>query len=459
MRRSVFIFIFFLLLVISLQAAAKDEAVMVPVMGKSVHIFDQSAGEKRPWYINDHCVVKGPDGRWHLFGITHEKEIVPPPWSEHFFAHASSPSLLQVPWQKHPLALKYDRKLGETHIWAPHVIEKDGAYYMFYAGGGGHWDSMIDLATSKDLFKWERPPVNPLFRDFYDARDPMVLKHGDDYLLYYCKTFSKDDPKSTVALRRSKDLVHWSEPEFALVLSDFPRIQNSGHTESPFVFEHLGKFYMIVCTPYYHYRLTRVFVSDNPFKFDEKNEVTAFVAHCAEIVNDNGNFYASHAGWFYEGAYLAPLGWTTSKKFEPQLVFLNSGESSDHLVSQSRTKVGKSDLAGRFPTNKVINMQKGGKVVYKVPIPAGVKLVQLFICGKGDYQIFVAGAKPDKPKDPSSSEGLDLYWLDDEKSWAGGTLELEVSSPDGEYQLNFLRLYFLDNVGVGLAPPSLAPEQ
>jgi arabinan endo-1,5-alpha-L-arabinosidase len=445
MRRIFSLFILFLFPVYVLLASGKDEPIMVPVMGQSVHIFDQGAGEKKPWYINDHCIVKGPDNRWHLFGITHQVEVVPLPDFERFFAHASSPTLLQIPWQKHPLALKYDHELGETHVWAPHIIEKDGTYYMFYAAGGGHWDSMIDLATSKDLFHWERPPVNPLFKDFYDARDPMVLKHGDEYLLYYCKTFSKEDPKSTVALRRSKDLVHWSEPEFALVLSDFPRVLNSGHTESPFVFERQGRFYMVVCTPYLHYRLTRVFVSDNPFKFDEKNEITAFVAHCAEIVEDNGNFYASHAGWFYQGVYLAPLSWRPSKKFEPQFVFLNSGESTDHLVSQSKTKVGYSELTGRFSTNKVIDIQKGGKVVYKVPVPAGVKLVQLFICGAGGYQIAVAGTKMQTAKDPSSSEGLDLYWLDDEKSWSGGTLELEVSSPNGEYQLNFLRLYFLDS--------------
>jgi arabinan endo-1,5-alpha-L-arabinosidase len=426
-----------------LNAAEKDQVIMVPVMGQSTHIFDQSAGEKRPWYINDHCIVKGPDGRWHLFGITHEKEIVPPPEFEHFFAHAGSPSLMQVPWQKHPLALKYDRSLGETHIWAPHIIEKDGIYYMFFAGGGGHWQSMIDLATSKDLFNWERPQVNPLFRDFYDARDPMVLKHGDEYLMYYCKTFSKADPKSTVALRRSKDLVHWSEPEFALVLSDFPRVLNSGHTESPFVFERGGKFYMIVCTPYYHYRLTRVFVSDNPFKFDEKDEVTAFVAHCAEVVDGSGKFYLSHAGWFYDGVYLAPLTFRASKKFEPQFVFLNAGESKEYLVAQSKTRAANSDLTGRFPANKVIAIQKGGKVVYKVPVPAGVKTVQLFICGKGGYEISIAGAKLSQAKDPSSSEGLDLYWLSEDKSWSSGTIELEVSSSDGSYQLNFLRLYFL----------------
>ena len=324
----------------SLSARAGETTdFFLPVMGQSAHIYDPSEGEPRPWYINDHCLIKGPDGQYHLFGITHAKEIVPPPDFERQFAHATSPELFKVPWQKQPPAFKYDKSLGETHVWAPHVIEKDGTYYMFYAAGGSHENAMVDLATSKDLFHWERPAGNPLFTGFYDARDPMVLKHGDEYLLYYCLTYSTADHRSGVGLRRSRDLIHWSEPEFALVLSDYPRIINSGHTESPFVFEYQGKFYLAVCSPYYHYRLTRVFVSDNPFHFDEKNEITALIAHCAEIPEFDGKYYVSHAGWFYEGVYLAPLKFQPAKKFEPQFVFANPGESDQYIVGKANTRV------------------------------------------------------------------------------------------------------------------------
>jgi len=419
------------------------EKFFIPVMGPSVHIYDQSAGEKKPWYINDHCLVKGPDRKYHLFGITHEKEMVPPAWLEREFAHASSAGLFQVPWQKHPTVVKFDEKLGEDHVWAPHVIEKDGSYYMFYAGGGGSENSMINLAVSKDLFHWERPAVNPLFRDFFDARDPMVLKVGDEYLMYYCKTFSKKDFRSTVALRRSRDLIHWSQPEFALVLSESPRLINSGHTESPFVFSDRGKFYLAVCSPYYHYRLTRVFVSDNPCRFDEKDEVTSFIAHCAEFPEFDGRHYISHAGWFYEGVYLAPVSFVPARKFSPQFLFLNAGESEQYLAAEARASAARAGPSSPFAGNKLLRIRGGGSVDYEIPVPGGVELMQLFVGGKGDYQIAVAGRPLKSPKDPASVEGIDLYWLDDPGLWTGGKLQLKISSPAKTSELNFLRLYFV----------------
>ena len=39
--------------------------------GKFTEVFDPKAGERDPWCINDHTIIRGPDGTWHLFGITH----------------------------------------------------------------------------------------------------------------------------------------------------------------------------------------------------------------------------------------------------------------------------------------------------------------------------------------------------------------------------------------------------
>ena len=160
--RKVILFCFLALWVFKLNALG-GEIYYLPVMGQSIHIFDQSVGEKKQWYINDHCIIKARDGIYHLFGITHTKEIIPPSWAEHTFAHASSDELLKIPWHKNSRVLDIDKKIGETHLWAPHIIEKDGIYYMFYAGGGGHFNSMVNLATSRDLFNWEKADANPLF--------------------------------------------------------------------------------------------------------------------------------------------------------------------------------------------------------------------------------------------------------------------------------------------------------
>lgn len=443
MKKSGLIFVLAIIYALKLFAQNQPPDFYLPVMEPRVHIFDQSAGEKRPWYINDHCFIQGPDRRFHLFGITHQKEIVPPPWAEHTFAHASQSEIFNIPWQKHPRVLNVDQSLAETHLWAPHIIRKDETYYMFYAGGGGHWDSMLNLAVSRDLFHWERPPVNPLFRDFYDARDPMVLKYGDEYLLYYCKTFSRTNPKSTVALRRSKDLLHWSEPEFALVLSDRPRLLNSGHTESPFVFEYRGMFYLSVCSPFYHYRLTRVFISDNPFFFDERNEITAFIAHCAEVPELDGKLYVSHAGWFYDGVYLSPLTFQEAKKFQPRFVFINCGETDEYLAGRKRVMAIKPGVSAMFGGKKVLLIQKGGYVRYQVPAPAGLSSLQLLVAGKGKLFLSVNGRELTGKQDPVSADGLELFRIDDFEAGPGQKIELEIKSGSPSCELHFLRLYFV----------------
>jgi hypothetical protein len=142
----------------------------VPVIGTFKHIYDPSEGEIQPYYINDHTIVRGPDGLWHLFGITHTEPAFAEDEKE--FAHATSPTLFASTWQKHEPALRADPSFGETYLWAPYVLLYDGTYYMFYCGGGlDATRNQIQLATSPDLWTWTREQ-EPLFLDGNGARDP-----------------------------------------------------------------------------------------------------------------------------------------------------------------------------------------------------------------------------------------------------------------------------------------------
>lgn len=88
---------------------------------------------------------------------------VPDSASEISFAHASAPDP-HGPWTTHPDALTVDPSYhGEEHLWAPHVVEANGTFWMFYAAGGRD-GAAINLATSTDLFVWTRVPSGPLFR-------------------------------------------------------------------------------------------------------------------------------------------------------------------------------------------------------------------------------------------------------------------------------------------------------
>jgi hypothetical protein len=104
--------------------------------GPFVKVYDASVGEKKQWYINDHCVVRGDDDRWHLFGITHEEPFKP--LAEISFAHATAVDLVQQPWNKRPYALTVapGAPWYEKHLWAPHVISWGSTYYMYYCAGG-----------------------------------------------------------------------------------------------------------------------------------------------------------------------------------------------------------------------------------------------------------------------------------------------------------------------------------
>jgi hypothetical protein len=277
-----------------------------PQVGAFTHVYNPSVGEKEPWYINDHCFIRGADG-WHLFGITHAKPAAP--MDEKSFAHATARSLMQAPWDKQPHALTADPARGENHLWAPHVIQRGDTYYMFYCAGSlrSNWHYRIHLATSKDLKTWKRPSANPLFQDFFDARDPMVLEDDGIYYLYYTANLDRERSHHVVNVRTSKDLLHWSPARVALVHP--ARGTFGGPTESPFVVKY-GEHFYLFAGPDGDYHRTVVYRSPNPLHWEHAKQVYAFPSHAAEVVRDaDGTWYASNSGWDVDGVYLAPLTW------------------------------------------------------------------------------------------------------------------------------------------------------
>ncbi len=286
------------------RAAASAPPEPLVEAGEFEHIYDPSVGESGPWYINDHTFVRGPDGTWHMFGITHAEPAEP--LDEKNLAHAIAPSL-SGPWTKQPFALSADPWYGETHLWAPHVIEVDGVFHMFYAGGGPDNDSyQINLATSPDLETWTRHSDGPLFRDGYDARDPFVIRIGDEWVMYYTATSEPAGGNHTVMYRTSDDLVRWSERH--TVFTD-PEVGTfGGGTESPFVVERDGSWYLFI-GPRPDYVGTDVFRSDDPFDFEDAELVGHIESHAAEVVVDGVDWFVSSAGWGEGGLHLAPLTW------------------------------------------------------------------------------------------------------------------------------------------------------
>lgn len=280
-------------------------------IGEYRRIYDPSVGEDEPWYINDHTFIHDEQGVWHLFGITHEEPANP--LDERFFAHATSNELSSDSWEKKPPALSVspESPWNETLLWAPHVIRHDGLYYMFYcAGGESHTTYKLHLATSPDLKTWTRSEANPLVIDGYDARDPCVFRHADQWIMYYTATRPAAEGNHVVIAVTSDDLLHWTDPK--VVFTHLSVGKWGGPTESPFVFRRQGKFYLSTCDmpPY---DKTTFYVSDNPYHWDLKDAVGTTPAHCAEVVRDGETWYVSRAGWGRGGVYLAELTWLDPK--------------------------------------------------------------------------------------------------------------------------------------------------
>jgi predicted GH43/DUF377 family glycosyl hydrolase len=268
-------------------------------------VFDPSLGEKEKWYINDHCFVQDESGRWHLFAITGMEPANPA--NEKFFLHATAKDVCG-PWIKRKPVMQVDPGAGETVVWAPYVMKYNGLYWMFYCGGGeNHARYRINLATSSDLSSWTRSPANPMVVDGYDARDPMVLRVGSQWLLYYCATEMPTGGNHVVIAATSSDLVHWSGRE--IVFRSPQAGTFGGPTESPYVVARNNRYYLFLCTnnPYNN---TEIYVSDSPFHWNPEDVVLRFDAHAAEVVNaGKKKWFLSSAGWGQGGLYLAELMW------------------------------------------------------------------------------------------------------------------------------------------------------
>ena len=113
--------------------------------------------------------------------------------------------------------------------------------------------------------------------DGFEARDPMVLRVGDRWVMYYTATSEPHGGNHIVAAAESSDLTHWSGRR--QVYRDPMTGTMAGPTESPFVCEHDGTYYLLIGPDYEAlvrskretghydlaaYRRTRVIASDDP---------------------------------------------------------------------------------------------------------------------------------------------------------------------------------------------------
>lgn len=197
----------------------------------------------------DHSFIE-KDGIMHVFYI---RGHVGYEWDTRFadtFGHATSTDL--VHWNIHPPCLTAKRGGPDDYqVWAPGVTERDGIYYMYYTGVNIHIAQSICLATSRDLFTWEKYGHNPVvlpgewgaWREdaWSDCRDSMVFVDDDGTAyMYYCTARKRADGgmEPALGIASSRDMLSWQDRgAYTFDICDIT-------LESPFVLKKDGKYYL-----------------------------------------------------------------------------------------------------------------------------------------------------------------------------------------------------------------------
>lgn len=178
-------------------------------------------------HLNDFCLFKGLDDRWHCIGIMGTGTWA----SETSLFHCSSPELLG-PYEAHPPLLD-ELAQGATcntapQKHAPFVIIKDDSYFMFARRPQG----TNLLVTSSDAFHWSAEPI-VVFEE-NDARDACIQEFDGIYHWYYCQWREVEGKgRSCIMLRVSSDPENWDAA--VPVHVDTSREVTHSHLESPFV--------------------------------------------------------------------------------------------------------------------------------------------------------------------------------------------------------------------------------
>jgi beta-fructofuranosidase len=213
----------------------------------------------------DFTLVK-KDGVYHLFYIRHNDLV--PPWATEFdFGHATSTDLYH--WTQLPPVMGVAPQYWDNlHVWAPSIVTWGGLYWMFYCGvtddGAGLRNTQrIGAAVSSDLMTWTRTPEVPVWSTAsapwgwwspknatMACRDPFVMpdpRASGHWLMYYTASAAIDTTVTLVGVVSSSgDPGVWHDEKPLWIT--YKTFSQNTLTESPHLFSHNGRWFMVVTT-------------------------------------------------------------------------------------------------------------------------------------------------------------------------------------------------------------------
>lgn len=233
------------------------------------------------------------------------------------------------------IAMRSNPEYGESFghasndemLQAPHVIKENGKYFMFYGGGGSPYgqiladaprhrantENQICLATSVDGVNFVRhrgvDGFSQVFHGPAGARDPMVIKVGNQYLCYYCANLLEKDGKGVIALRTSFDLFNWSD--YMVVSAGGSAGSKPYSAECPFVV-FLDGYYYLFRNSSYRPPVNHVYRSKDPMDFgvdNDEKKIAVLPAAAPEIIQIGKQFYISTVADLEGGIQVAKLAW------------------------------------------------------------------------------------------------------------------------------------------------------
>ena len=268
----------------------------------------------------DFGVWQAADGTWQLWSCIRNTSC-----GDHtrLFHGWEGETLTSTDWKPLGIVMQADTELGESSggLQAPHVIKKDGTYYMFY----GDWNN-ICLATSQDGKNFTRVirdnGKTGMFNEGENefARDPMVLKVGDLYYCYYTAHTMRSPEKNHRGVnycRMSSDLHNWS---MSRIVEEGNQYYNGPYSsECPHVVFHepTGTYFLFNTQQYKGKVHSTVYRSNDPLHFginDPGKEVTTLPVAAPEIIRHEGQDYIAALKPELDGIRIAKLKWVPQDK-------------------------------------------------------------------------------------------------------------------------------------------------
>ncbi len=255
----------------------------------------------------DFGVWQAADGTWQLWSCIRATSA---PGKTRLFYRWQGAKLTDKDWKPMGIAMEADAAFGETDggLQAPYVQKINGEYVMFY----GDWEH-IAIAKSVDgkTFARQLTPDGKagMFTEGVgdNTRDPMMLRIGDLYHLYYT---AYPNRMGADFVRTSKDLHHWSPAK--KVAAGGSAGTGPSSAECPFVYYHKasGYYYLFNTQRYGANSQSSIFRSKDPANFgvDSDQYLVGTIPYAApEIIESEGQTYIAALLGNLKGIQIAKL--------------------------------------------------------------------------------------------------------------------------------------------------------